>query len=104
MQSNLPARSTRVSESALVWEEVLSGAQGSIEVPRYATFRVRATGATTVTVEGVLAATMSTGEIMLFNAGIGNPDSTTKTVTVTIAVANAFVQVGKTVEPKPASL
>jgi hypothetical protein len=96
--ANIPARTSRTSESGLVWEEQLSGATGSIEVPRYATFRVRATGASTVTVDGVLAATMSAGEIMIFNAGFGDPTVPNSTVTVTIAVASAFVQVARSVE------
>ena len=99
--SNLPNRALRQSEVGMVWEEKISGAQSSIEIPMYATFRVRATGASTVTVDGVLAATMSTGEIMIFNAGQGIPSNngdTKRTVTVAIGAANAFVQVGRTVE------
>lgn len=103
---NLPARSIRQSEVAHVWVEQLSSATGSFEIARYSTFRVRATGATTVTIDGVLAATMSTGEIMLFNAGrgssINNPPvgspNTKNTVTIAIAAAAAFVQVGQQVE------
>lgn len=95
-----PARAQRNAESGLVWEEKISGAQGSIEVPKYSAVRVRATGATTVTIAGVLAATMSSGEIMVFNSGIGAISDVKRTVTVTIGVANAFVQVARNVEPK----
>lgn len=102
--ANLISESLRHSESGLTWEEKISGAQASIEVPKHATFRVRATGASTVTIAGVLAATMSTGEIMIFNAGDGDPDSTATTITVTIGVANAFVQVAREVKrPKLAA-
>jgi hypothetical protein len=93
--ANLAAETLRDSESGLVWEEKISGAQSSIEVLPCATFRVRATGASTVTIDGVLAATMSTGEVIIFNAGKGNPDDSKSTVTVTIGAANAFVQVAR---------
>lgn len=98
MQNNLPARTQRFSESAQVWTEIFTGAQGSLEIQKYSTVRVRATGATTVSFDGLLSATMSSGEIMYFNAGIGNVNNTKKTVTVTIGGANAFVQVGALVE------
>lgn len=98
MVNNIPARTQRISESAQVWVEVLSGATGSFEAQKFATVRVRATGATTVTIDGVLAATMSTGEVMFFNVGVGAETDTKQTVTVTIAAANAFVQVGKLTE------
>ncbi len=88
---------SRNSEVGHVWKEILSGAQGSIEVNAYSTIRVRATGATTVTIEGTLAATMSTGEIMIFNAGRSKNSDGKETVTLAIGVANAFVQVGEIV-------
>jgi len=105
--NNLPARSIRQSEVAHVWVEILTNAQSAgVEVPKYSTIRVRATGATTVTFDGVLAATMSSGEIMLLNAGrgdsINNPPLSAgvlkPTVTLVIAGANAFVQLGQQVE------
>lgn len=97
---NEAARTQMNAESGLVWTERLSGAQGSFEAPKYASIRVRAAGATTVTIGGVLAATMSTGEIMLFNTGKGDVADDKKSVTVTIAVANAFVQTGATKQPR----
>ncbi len=97
---NEPARTQLNAESGLVWEELMSGAQTSIEVPKFSVIRVRATGASTVTIGGILAATMIDTEIMLFNAGKGNTTDDKKTVTVTIAVANAFVQVGRTTHPR----
>lgn len=101
MQNNIAARTQRFSESSHVWVEAISGATGSIEVQKYCTIRVRATGATTVTIDGVLAATMSTGEIMLFNVGNGVVTDTKSTVTVAIGAAAAFVQVGKLTELYP---
>lgn len=78
-----------------VWEEKISGATGSIEVAKMATFRVRATGATTVTIDGVLAMTMISGESEIFCAGNGNPASGKNTVTIAIGAAAAFVQVAR---------
>lgn len=95
--SNLIAESVRQSESGLCWEEKITNATGSIEVAKNATFRVRATGATTVTVDGILAATMATGEILIFNAGDGNPDSGKLTITVTIGAVAGFVQVARAI-------
>lgn len=95
--SNLVSDTLRQSESGLTWEEKITNGQTSIEVPKHATVRVRATGASTVTIDGILAATMSTGEVVIFNAGDGDPDSTKPTITVTIGVANAYVQVAREV-------
>lgn len=96
---NIPARVQRNSETGLVWEEKISGGQGSLEVPKYAAIRVRAVGATVVTIGGVLAATMMANEILIFNSGIGDSTDTKKTVSVVISVADAYVQVGRMVEP-----
>lgn len=93
--SNLANRSVRQSESGHVWEEQLTNAQGTIKVAKFATFRVRATGATTVTIDGVLAMTMVSGEIALFNAGSGTPNDAKETVDIVIGAANAFVQVAR---------
>ncbi len=98
--ANNASRTLRHSESGLVWEEKLTNAMGSLEVEPCSTFRVRATGATTVTIDGILAATMSTGEIMIFCAGEGNPVDTKATVTVAIAGAAAFVQVARNYDRK----
>jgi hypothetical protein len=98
--SNIASRTLRSSESGLVWEEKLSGATGSLELEPCSTFRVRATGATTVTIDGILAATMSAGEILIFNCGEGNPKDSKATVTVAIAAASAFVQVARNKDRK----
>ena len=101
---NEPARTEKNSESGLVWEEKITNAIATIEVPKYSPIRVRATGASVVTIGGVLAATMSAGEIIIFNAGIGDigptGTDTKRTVTVAITAVAAFVQVARTVEKK----
>jgi len=99
--ANLISETLRHSESGLTWEEKITNNTGAFELAKASTFRVRATGATTVTIDGVLAATMSTGEIIIFNTGEGNPDDTKPTVTVTIGAVAAFVQVAReTKRPK----
>ena len=98
---NIPARTQRNSDVGLVWEEKMSGAIGVLELQRYQAFRVRSTGALTVEIGGILAATMIDGEILTFNTGIGNEDDTKKTVTIRMAGAGtAFVQVGREKERK----
>ena len=93
--SNIASANLNTSDCGLVWEEKLTNATGVIEVVEYTAFRVRATGATTVTIDGVLAATMSAGEIMIFNVGRGDPDDTKPTITITIGAVAAFVQVAR---------
>ena len=93
--SNLVTEALRQSESGQCWEEKITNNTGTLEVLKCATLRVRATGATTVTVDGVLAATMSAGEILILNVGDGNPDDTKATVTVVIGAVAAFVQVAR---------
>ena len=96
--SNLVSENLREAETGLQWEEQLSNAQGTINLNKSQTFRVRATGATTVTIDGVLAMTMSSGEIAIFNVGTGNLLNTgLTTIAVVIAGANAFVQVAREV-------
>ena len=96
--SDLASGCVRQAESGRVWEEKLTNNQGTIEVVEYATFRVRATGATTVTIDGVLAMTMSSGEIVIFNAGRGDPDDTKATIGIVIGGANAYVQVARDID------
>lgn len=103
--SNLANESLRISEVGMVWEERLSGAAGTLTLMPYQSFRVRAAAGGTVTIDGVLAATMVTGEILIFNAGPGLPtqsDPTTtavvtkQAVTVTVVITGAqFVQVAR---------
>ena len=65
------------------------------------TFRVRATGATTVTIDGVLAATMISGEILLFCVGKGSNQNNKPGIAAAaqnysipvIITGSAFVQV-----------
>ena len=95
--TNLPSGAGRQVNAGLVWEEKLTGAQGTLLLAIQQTFRVRATGATTVTIDGVLAMTMSTGEIAIFNAGDGVSNNKNQ-VAVIIGGAAAFVQVAKEVE------
>lgn len=71
--SNTANEAVRQAESGQVWEEALSGAGGTLTLLPYQTFRVRAAGAVTITIDGTLAMTMISGEIEKFNAGNGAP-------------------------------
>lgn len=103
--SNLANESLRVSETGMVWEERLSGAAGTLTLQPFQSFRVRAAAGGTVTIDGVLAATMISGEILIFNAGAGQPSLTDPTTTgvvlkqassVTVVITGAqFVQVAR---------
>ena len=94
--SNIVSENIRQAETGLMWEERLSGAMGTLELTKQSTFRVRATGATTVTIDGILAMTMSTGEIAVFNCGTGSQlDTGSAYIAVVIGGANAFVQVAR---------
>lgn len=103
--SNLANEALRVSEVGMVWEEKLSGAAGTLQLMPYQSFRVRAAATGTVTIDGVLAATMTTGEILIFNAGAGQPVQTDPTTTgvvtkqanqVTVVITGSqFVQVAR---------
>lgn len=103
--SNLANESLRIAETGMVWEEQLSGAAGTLILKPFQSFRVRAAAAGTVTIDGVLAATMITGEILIFNAGGGQPTLTDPTTTgvvlkqppsVTVVITGAqFVQVAR---------
>ena len=103
--SNLATQAMRVDEVGQTWEEKITNSQGTLVLKPFQTFRVRAAGATTVTIDGVLAMTMQSGEIAIFNAGSGVPadvDTSTGVVvrqgnqaTIVIAGAAAFIQVAR---------
>ena len=93
---NESARVERNSDFGHVWMEISSGASITAEVPRFSAIRVRAAGAVTVTFDGILAATMISGEILIFNSGRGQvapgaPSASKKTVTM-VVTGTAFVQ------------
>lgn len=93
--SNIANRALREERVGHVWVEQLSNAQGTLRVAPFSTVRVRATGATTVTIDGVLAMTMSSGEIEYFCVGRGDPSNQDGLVDIVIAGANAFVQLAQ---------
>jgi len=95
--TNMPTGAQRNAEVGLVWIELITNSIGTFELGFQSTFRVRATGATTVTIGGVLAMTMTTGEIAIFNVGVGPSDGLSYT-SVDIAGANAYVQMAQDVE------
>jgi hypothetical protein len=95
---NAPARAERNSDWGHVWLEVITnGTTTGMEVARYAAVRVRAVAGTTVSFDGVLAATMIAGEILIFNSGIGQvapggASANKKTVTL-VVTGSSCVQV-----------
>ena len=98
--ANLANESLRQAETGHVWEERLSGAAGTLQLLPFQSFRVRAAAACTVTIDGTLAATMVSGEILVFNAGGGQPyavEQTTKQASqvVVVITGNQFVQVAR---------
>lgn len=94
--SNFTSENVRQAETGLFWEERLTAATGTLNLTKSQSFRVRATGATTVTIDGILAMTMSAGEIEVFNVGTGSMlDTGLNYVVVVIAGANAYVQVAR---------
>lgn len=100
--SNLPNGAIRTCDAGFIWEEKLSNASGSIEVPQYSTFRVRAVADGTVTIDGILAMTMAADEVVIFNAGDGVPSFNKATVTIIFSAA-VYCQVARSVEhPRPA--
>ena len=95
--TNIPAGSQRMSSVGLVWEEVITGGADTFRVKFQQSFRVSATLATTVTIDGVLAMTMQAGEVEIFCAGTGAGSDDRSTVEVIIA-GGANVQVAKDIE------
>lgn len=91
---NIVTEALRVGESGLTWQELLSGASGTLELDPRTTVRVRAAAGLTVTIEGILAATMISGEVILFNTGDSDPTDAKRTCTFTVS-GNAFVQIGR---------
>jgi hypothetical protein len=97
--TNLPSGALRQANVGLCWEEKLTNTVGTIYVSMQGTVRVHALGATTVTIDGVLAMTMAANMIEYFNVGAGAASDNVSTITVVIAGANANVQVAKEKDP-----
>lgn len=94
---NIPTGASRVTDVGLVWREISSGAAGSWEVPKYCAVRVRATAAAAISLDSVLAATMTSGEILVLNSGRGTTADTKDTVTLT-STGTAYIQIGLEVD------
>jgi len=97
---NNPSGAGRVVEAGLVWQEVYNGAGGfTIEIPYQSTFRVSAAADVTVTLDGVLAMTLRTGEVERFNAGSGTAGDGKVTVTLVIGAGSARLQLAAELDP-----
>jgi hypothetical protein len=90
---NLPTGASRVTDVGLVWREISTGSAGTWEVPKFCAVRVRATATTSITIDSVLSATMTSGEILIFNSGRGTNLDFKDTVTLASS-GTAYVQVG----------
>lgn len=98
---NLPSGAQRNAEVGLVWQQVYSGAGGTtLTVLPQATIRVSAGADVTVTIGGVLAATLRSGEVEYFNSGVGPDGDLRTTVQVVIGAGDARVQVALESENK----
>ena len=97
--SNQLSAGQRSSDVGLVWKEVNSGGvAGQLEIPRHTAVRVRSTTAgLQVSLDGILAVTMASGEIILLNSGTGKlyGDASDTKNTVTLAWSGTcFIQLG----------
>lgn len=92
---NLPSGAQRDVEVGLVWEEVLTGAAGTFEVPVQGTIRVDCITDSTITIGGTLAMSIRAGRVERINVGVGTPEDSKVSVTVVIAVGTCNVQVAK---------
>jgi hypothetical protein len=98
--ANLANEALRQADVGHVWEERITSGSGTLTLSTSQTFRVRAAAAVTVTIDGTLAATMISGEILIFNTGSGQPTSVDQTVkqasqSSVIITGTAFVQVAR---------
>jgi len=99
---NLPSGAQRNAEVGLVWRQVHTGAAGAtLIVPPQSTLRVSAGAAdVTVTIGGVLAATLRAGEVEYFNSGLGPEGDGKTSVEVVIGASDARVQIAEETDTK----
>jgi hypothetical protein len=92
---NLPTGAQRNLNVGYVLREIYNGSGGfTTELPFQYTIRVSAGANVTVTIDGILCATLRSGEVEYFNTGAGITDGRS-TVTVVIGAGDARVQVGE---------
>jgi hypothetical protein len=96
---NLPTGAQRNINAGYVFREVYNGAGGyTAELPFQYTVRVSAGANVTVSMDGVLCATLRVGEVEYFNTGAGLTDGLS-TVTLVIGAGDARVQVCEEKDP-----
>lgn len=101
MRGNLANEAARMNEVGQCWEEVVSGGgTTAYEVPKFHSVRIRAVNPGLVKIDGVNAATMIAGEVIIFNSGNGIPDDNKETVRMEFP-AGSFVQVGRQMNRRP---
>ena len=92
--SNIPAGNQQFVDTGLVWNELLSNAHTTINVPEYATIRVRAVVNTVVYIDGIVSVSLLAGEIEYFNSGQALLTPLTKTVAFSFT-GNVYAQYGR---------
>lgn len=105
--ADVPSGSARVVETGFVYQEVYNGSGGTtLYLPMFTSIRVSAGADVTVTVGGVLAMTLRSGEVERINVGGGQKDRSntqpgkgSSTVTVVIGAGDARVQIATMTDP-----
>jgi len=99
--SNHATGAVRQSETGQRWIELQTATNGTLEVHPRTTFRIAATAVATVTIGGILAATMAADEVIIFNAGPGDKSDGKQTVTV-VTTGTVNLQVAEdTIHTRP---
>ena len=98
--ANLATGAERNTEVGMVWRELYSGAAGfTFKVLPQQTFRVSAAADVTVTMDGVLAMTMRSGEVERFCAGSGAAGDGKTPIEIVIGAGDARIQISEIVDP-----
>lgn len=93
---NIPSGAQRNSDVGLVWRQLYNGSAGiTFQGPVQGTIRVSAGADVTVTIGGVLAATLRSGEVEYFNLGVGASGDLKTPVTVIIGTGDVRVQIAE---------
>lgn len=92
--ANIPAGNQQFVDTGLVYNEVLSNAHTTVNIPEYATLRVRAVANSIVSIDGVTSMSLLAGEVEYFNSGQAFLTPLTKTVAFSFT-GNVYAQVGR---------
>jgi hypothetical protein len=79
---NLSSQATRTSEVGSVWKLLLNNASTKQLVPKFSALYIKAKAACVVSLDGVQAISLDADDIIIINAGPGNPTDNKQYVTV----------------------